>query len=383
MAAKADLATTLFPLGYALGRAFCNREQERKRLKNNLLEGTHTYITGRRRHGKTSLVRQTTIELSRKRTPKVHVETIDLMTVHTLDALEALLRKAVGDLMGQFLPRNKKVLGKLANVLDRFKPEITLTQESLSIRLLSDAPAAQSIVDLLTALDEGAKLYGRRAILVLDEFQQIAHIDKGQTIEGAIRSVAQGTKALTLVYLGSERTTLDQMFENNKRPLFNSGSERLHLGRIKTEDYTKYLQEAAELRWRKRLEEDVIERILWLTDRHPSYVNILCRDLWREKKPPTTESVNSQWSEVTDRERYQAQRELSAISQGQRTVLQGIATQPTDKPMAKEFLSRFGVAAGSVRQSLGVLMDKDFIRQTDQGVYEVVDPLVRSTLRIE
>ena len=116
MTSKSRLADTLFPLGYAEGPAFCNRDAERERLKANILAGIHTYITGMRLYGKTSLVRQVSAELRRKRSPKVHTYSIDLLTVHTLEGLDALLRDAVGKLSAQFLPKNRRALGALAKL---------------------------------------------------------------------------------------------------------------------------------------------------------------------------------------------------------------------------------------------------------------------------
>lgn len=372
-------ALALFPLGIATGAAFCNRDAERQRLSDNIISGTHTWLMGVRRFGKTSLVAQVTGELDRKRKPKVHSETVDLFVVHNVRALDALLRDAVGRLIAGFLPRNKRVLGKLATVFAAFKPELTLSDDGVKLKLFSGDPGVQSIQRLLEALDEAAAQYQRRAVLVIDEFQQITQIDTRHTIEGAIRSVAQRTQALSFVFLGSERSLLAQMFEDRKRPLYRL-CRKMELGRIGAEDYRQFMQQAAQVRWSKRVNEDAIAAILDVTDRHPFYVNALCRELWMSARPPSPDAVQKAWQSLLGRERHQAYQAMMALANAQRAVLSALAMNPTDSPTAQSYLGQFGIAGSTMVQAIEVLIEKDFLRRNEQGYYEIIDPLVKGFL---
>ncbi len=382
MSKQSNLATTLFPLGFAEGPAFCNRENECDRLKKNILNGTHTYIVGIRQFGKTSLVRQVVAELKRKRSPKVHSHSIDLFTVHSIEALEALIREAVGTLSAQFLPKNKRVLGHLKTLFAAFKPELTVGEKGLSLRLFSTSKPASSIRDLLATLDEAAAHYNRRAVLIIDEFQQLSHIDKHRVIEGAIRNVAQGSRALSFVFLGSERSVLAQMFEAKKRPLFNSASERMDLERITRKNYSEFLRSAGKLKWGKAPSERVIDRILELTDRHTRYVNLLCRELWQQNKALLDKKVLATWEQLLIRERNQANQSLMALALAQRSVLQALSVQSTDKPTSKNYLGKFNIAGSTMTKSISVLIEKDYVRITSEGVYEVVDPLIKAIMKL-
>ena len=382
---KTELAQKLFPLGYAEGPSFCNRDEERERLKRNILSGRHTYITGMRLYGKTSLVRQVAAELRRKRSPKVHTYSIDLLTVHTLETLDALLRDAVGRLSAEFLPSNKRVLGTLAKFFAGFKPELTVRQDGFSVKLFSDKVSTKSISELLIGLDQAARHYKRRAVLILDEFQNIAMIDHGETIEESIRLAAKEANALSFVFLGSERRSLEMMFEEAHRPMKNSASEHLQLERISEQDYRPFLEDAARLRWSKGISEMAIDAILELSDRHPNYVNMLCRDLWLESRPPSVAAVNATWIGILKLQRNQAHREIASLAHAQRTVLKAMAIEPTSQPTASGYLAQFKIANSTMRRSLDVLLERDFVRKTSSGVYEVVDPLVKGVMaaRIE
>ena len=53
----------VFPLGLAIGPAFCNRVNERQSLNAKIKQGTHVVLLAPRRYGKSSLVLQVLSEL--------------------------------------------------------------------------------------------------------------------------------------------------------------------------------------------------------------------------------------------------------------------------------------------------------------------------------
>lgn len=380
MTATSKLADTLFPLGYAQGPAFCNRDRERAELAENILSGVHTYITGTRLYGKTSLVRQVATELGRKRAPRVHSYSVDVLTVGTIEELDALLRDAAGKLSAQFLPKNKRVLGHLGTFFQGFRPELTFRNDGVSVKLFSDKVSSATITELLEGLDQAAQHYKRRAVLIIDEFQEIAHIESSRTIEAAIRNVAKGATALSFVFLGSERSSMKLMFEDKSRPMFNSASVHMALERISAQDYRTFLVEAARMRWKKTIGDSAVDTILELTDRHTHYVNMLCRLLWRKSRMPTANAVQDTWTELLRVQRNHVQRDIGGLAGAQRSVLRAIAIESTDQPTATAYLARFKIASATMRRSLDVLKERDFVRETRSGHWEVVDPVLRNIL---
>ena len=98
----------LFPLGVATGSAHCNRKEERAELTRNVLTGAHTWLWGRRRMGKTSLVEQGLQDLARNRR-KVVAATIDLLVVHDVQDLEVRIRTAVERLSASIVPKGPEI----------------------------------------------------------------------------------------------------------------------------------------------------------------------------------------------------------------------------------------------------------------------------------
>ena len=121
----------LFPLGVATGSAHCNRKEERAELTRNVLTGAHTWLWGRRRMGKTSLVEQGLQDLARNRR-KVVAATIDLLVVHDVQDLEVRIRTVVERISASIVPKGRRSSGKLAEAFGALKPEFSFGAMALA-----------------------------------------------------------------------------------------------------------------------------------------------------------------------------------------------------------------------------------------------------------
>jgi AAA+ ATPase superfamily predicted ATPase len=366
----------LFPRGIATGRAFCNREQERAVLSAHILAARprHTWISARRRHGKSSLIAQVLLDLKSKRRRVEHAS-LDVFVVHNLKTLDEALREAIGTLSGRLLPRRKRALDYLGKAFASFRPELALGAGGVKLKLSGDAPSAARIDAMLRALDEAAAHYETRGVLVIDEFQQIARLDEGHAVEGALRSVAQSARALSFVFLGSERTLLAQMFENRDRPLYML-CKHLELGRIATPAYGRFLNDAARLQWHAPLDEAVLGAILTATARHPFYVNALARALWDGRGPPTLQSVEEAWAALLAEESERFKAQLLSIPHLTRAVFKELSASPTATPTAQSVLTALELSVGTVSGAVKWLEERDLLWRDDEEVLRPVDPLM-------
>jgi uncharacterized protein len=372
----------LFPRGIALGSAFCNRERERAQLAGSMLAGRprHTWISGRRRHGKSSLIAQTLEDVRKKRGKKVESAAVDVFVVHNLKTLDEVLRDAIGALAAKLLPRRKRALDFLGKAFAAFKPELSIGAGGMSLKLASDAPSAARIDAMLRALDAAAAHYHVRGVLVIDEFQQVSRLDEGHAVEGAIRSVAQSAKALSFVFLGSERTLLAQIFEDRERPLYML-CDHLDVGRIDAAAYLKFLNDAARLQWNASMPEKAVESLLSYTERHPFYVNALARALFDQKTVPTVTAVEKAWTQLMAQEAERFKVQLLPVPHLTRAVFKAIAVEPTATPTAQAFLTSLALSAGTVSGAVRWLEERDLIWRDDANVLRPVDPLMGLYLR--
>ena len=212
-------ALGLFPLGVATGPAHCNRAAERAELAGNVRTGAHTWLWGRRRMGKTSLVEQVLLDVARA---GVVAAMLDLLVAHDAHDLELRLRAAVERLGARIVPRGRKSSSKLAEAFRAFRPEFSFGAAGLKVKLSAPGRPERGIAEMLLGLDRAAGMYRRRLVIVIDEFQQLDQLASGTPhgLEGAIRHAVERSAHVTYVFSGSRKHLLASMFEDEDRPLY-------------------------------------------------------------------------------------------------------------------------------------------------------------------
>ncbi len=379
----ANETKNLFPLGIATGAAHCNRSAERKKLRNNLRSGTHTWLWARRRMGKTSLVEQVLGELERGR-PSIPSVKLDLNVVHDAESLELRIRREAARLGVAVVPGRQKPQRLLKLAFDAFRPEFSVGAMGLQMSLRAPEAPAAGISDVLLALDAAARSVDRRAVFVLDEFQQLGSLSYGRTditLEGAIRHAVERASHISYVFSGSQRHLLADMFENPDRPLYRH-CQKMVLERIDASDYRKFFDKAAKARWGKSTSKAVSAQILELTYRHPYYINALCSRLWSRTAAPGTEEVERTWREIVAEDAAFVAHQVRTLSATQRAMLVGIAEEGrVEHPTGREFLARCRLSASTGSQAKDVLETEDLIRQNEDRHWELVDPVMAEYIK--
>ena len=374
--------TDLFPLGIATGAAHCNRTEERAELSHNIATGTHAWLWGHRRTGKTSLIEQVLQDLAGT---EIAATTVDLLVAHDGQDLEGRLRTAVEGVSARIAPKGRKASQTLTDAFRALSPEFSVGAMGLKIRLTPPGPPTRGITEMLLGLDRAAGMVGRRVVLVLDEFQQLSQLSPRtapRSLEGAIRHAVERSGNVTYLFSGSQRRLLAGMFEDEERPLYRL-CRKIALDRIGEADYRAFIQEASRTRWGQPVADDVIARVLRLTARHPYYVNALCARLWGGELPPSIESVEAHWSRIVDEEGRVAAGRLLCRPASQRAMLKAIAQSEdgVEHPGSHRFLSTLRLPTSTGNHARAALEQDDLIHRQDDGRWTLVDPVMASYLR--
>ena len=368
-------ARDYFPLGKAHGDAFCNRTIETKWLVDNIQACKHSLLIAPRRFGKSSLAEKA-IEVC-----GFPVVCLNFNTCSDEQDVDALIRQGVCHLIGKAIGPIEKSLEIIKNFVRHLTPKINIGTEHTHLELAvnkqnSAAANLQEALGLIEKLLENKK---RRAILLMDEFQTVGLIAKGSGVEAAIRNIAQDMRHLTIVFSGSNRSLLQSMFDDQSRPLYKI-CRKLYLERISAEHYERHLNKSAQLAWGAPLEEKVFKQIMWLSERHPYYVNYLCDVIWANSKhmPSIADVINS-WTQVVEEEYSDANAEITHLSMGQRKVLKYVANNTGENLMAASSTSAMGMALSSTSSAITGLIEKDIIEKTGTG-YEIINPIIKRLL---
>lgn len=367
-----------FPRGVATGSAFCNRERERKRLAQNIDMGQHTLLMSPRRYGKTSLVRYVINEMN------VPYGESDLFVAVDSKRIEQRVLAGVKMVFGNVSTSTEETLRSVRAYFKKMNSKWVIGTQGVNIALIPDhdSDPATNIMEALSALENLLTQKKKRAVLFLDEIQEIGEVAEGKGIEGAIRHVAQESKYLSFVFSGSSRHLLANMFFDKARPLYKL-CDQITLERISAEDYWKHLDKLAKKRWGSVLTESAMERIFAVTELHPYYVNNLCLRIWESnlKSAPTSQNVADFWQLFIEESKQETARELSSLSPGQRKIMIAMVSGTKKGFISKQFLKIVGMTGSSVSEALHVLEDKDYVERIGEE-YSIIDPLIKASLNL-
>lgn len=370
-----------FPINIAQGKAFCNRTEERYLLEKLIMNGRHTVIVAPRRYGKSSLINQVLLDL------KLPHAMMELTMATTFEDIEKIVVKHVSDLLYVLLPKSSKAKQKMLGLFKWLNPELVLSAKGQKVIFHPDwsqLEGVNSIVEILRSLDQAAVLSKKRVVVVMDEFQQLCEIEGASSksefvIEAAIRNAMQYAKNTSYIFSGSHRNMLLSMFDKKNRPFYNS-CEIMTIHRINREEHQSFIQSAATKKWRKKLPEKVVSKILDLTHCHSHYVNRLCGYFWLIDKAPTLISVQSYWDKFVESKHGELTGDFLGLSKNQKKVLAFLAGNPVKQPSSAYVCNTVSLSEASVRQALKVLSAKDYIHKNDAGFYAVLDPAMQYML---
>jgi len=368
----------LFPRGIAYGDAFYDRDMERGQLKQAIDVGHHTVLIAPRRYGKTSLIRKV---VSENNYPYVWV---DLMTFTSREEAEEGILSQCAQLIIQIGGSEDKIKVLVKKFLAFMQPELSVNIHSVvNLAFRPDFKNRENLVNTLIAVDQIAQHMQKRAVIVFDEFQEILSIDERNAFQGSIRHAAELAQSLTYLFSGSRHTALRTLFTGKKNPLYEL-CDLMLLKRISGAYYSQYLQEKARERWGHELGAEVIEKILRYTECYPKYVNALCGKIWVNPLEPTAELVEVLWEDFVFSRKDDTHTELDGLKMNERKLLRWMCANPTDQPYSMEYAMKAGLSPTSLRRALeeGLIKKEIVIQDSDTGVFYVIDPVLKSYLKM-
>lgn len=367
-------SSNYFPSSLALGKAFCNRKAEIKRLEHNIQSITPALILSPRRYGKTSLAIHT---FNRLKMPYAH---IDFYKDITEEDIQLSLLKGVGNIISKFETIPNKLIKIAGDFFSNMQVKVVLEKTGIQLDISKNKKrAANMIFEALDNLHQLAVKKNKKAILYMDEFQVLGEITKTHAIEAAIREAAQRSTHIAYVFSGSNRHLIQEMFYDKKRPFYKL-CDLIVLNRIAESEYEPFLQKAAEEHWGKKLSNQTINQLFFLTERHPFYINKLCALLWMGKFPDV-QMVNDIWDQYVLDHEFLIQREMELLSVNQKKLLIFLSKNTMTKELfSTEFMSRIQMSPSSISRALKMLCDKDYLFLDENKNYVILDPLMKWVL---
>ncbi|MFO0572354.1 MAG: hypothetical protein U0263_42430 [Polyangiaceae bacterium] len=363
----------------ALDDAFTDRERERRELAGDIRNGQDVVVFARRRLGKSSLAWSAAQAVIAE---GVLVAQVDLMTTPTKERLAAALASAIFEQIASPLERAKEAALAPFRGL-RVQPSVTIdpADGTIAFSFATSSPPGDidaTLERLFRLPGELAAERGRRAALVMDEFQQVVDIDP--QLPNLMRAVFQQQPEVSHVYLGSRRHVMQRIFNDRNEPFWRS-ARAMELESIAPAAFAPFVVERFQGSGRS-VAATAVADLLERTGGHPYATQQFCYFLW-ERTPPGTEAdgaaLEAALGDVLRSEHTHFLLLWEGATPTQKLVLEALAREP-GRPFRAEYRNRHGLGpATNVQRALTTLERREFVAG-EGGAYGIVEPFLAEWL---
>ena len=341
------------------GSYFTDRVEEQEKVKQVISSENHLILISPRRFGKTSLVQKVMKSLERP------VFQLNLQLVTDTEDFAAHLLKLV---------LRKYPMERLKHLISHFRFIPTISTNPMTDGIeLSFQPSVDSFVlleDVFILIDKIGER-GEKPVVVLDEFQEIKALDKN--LDKKMRSILQLHSHVNYVFLGSQESMMEEIFEKKKSPFYHFGY-LMKLDKIPYDDFLVFLKKGFCELGEKTEVENVSREILAFTRCHPYYTQQLAFQvwtLWLQKGYMDTLVADASLL-LTQVHDMDYERLWATFNRTDKKVLIGL-NMNLGSPTSLSFLRNQGIESSSTAfSSLKRLSKLGYVIKND--VYEMDDP---------
>jgi hypothetical protein len=366
----------------ALDAAFTDREVEVAELAADMRNGQNVLVYAPRRYGKTSLVlRASELALA----ADVLVAYCDLMKTPTKERFAAALARTIYE---DLSPPSSQMLERATAIFRglRVRPTMEIDPDTGSLGFSFDASRRKQSGDIDDTIEKLLELpqrianeRGRRAVLVLDEFQEIVKIDK--QFPNLMRAVFQTQPEVGHVYLGSKRHILDEIFNDKNEPFWRS-AKRLEIGLIPKAKFAPFITHQFD-RTGKGITDSALDLLLTASAGHPYGTQQLAYSVWglvpagnRAHDPDVTAAL----TDVLRGEHNYFSTLWDKATEHQRLLMLALAAEPSGL-YSSDYHARYGLESAShVQRALTTLVKEEIVGRNEQGDYAIIEPFLAAWL---
>ncbi|MFL5825867.1 MAG: AAA family ATPase [Thermoleophilaceae bacterium] len=364
----------------ARDEAFTDRESEVRELLSDARNGQDVVVFAPRRYGKTSLIDRVAQRLVKD---DVLVGQVNLMRTPTKEKLAEKLAAVVYDDFAGPVAKAKDLGTRIFRGL-RITPAMTIDPMDGSLGFSFGAGHSPEDVDatlerLFELVAELATERGRRAVLVLDEFQEIIEIDPG--LPKLMRSVFQEQAEVAHIYLGSRRHMMERIFNDENEPFWRS-AKKSEIGTIAPEAFAAFIAERFSATGRAATPA-AIDSVLAITRGHPYATQELCYFLW-EESPPGEPADADKLALALEKVLRSEHAHFSVIweraSSVQKLLLQALAREE-GHPATEAYRVRHGLRSTSSTQKALEALERDELVGRERGRAWIAEPFLAEWIR--
>lgn len=353
---------------------FCDREKETDKLLKCINNQSNVLLTSPRRMGKTQLVRhlyqQGTVSAD------FHTFYVDIYSTTSLREFVLLLGK---EIYTSLVPKGKKVLdvfiGMLKSLSGSFGYDALTGLPSFDVRLGDIRMPDMTLSEIFDYLENA----DRPCVITIDEFQQIGKYPE-RNVEALLRTHIQKMNNCRFIFAGSDRHTLENMFNSPAKPFYNS-VEQMYLDCIDKQVYVSFMRQCFEESGRNVPDQKACEYLYDMFEGHTYYVHQTLHNVYAYCAPDVivTESlIDEAVREIIQDKEHSFLTQLSLLNYTQKETLIAIAKDvKASEVTSVAFVRRHSLQSPSaVQNAIRTLLNLQMVTYRQNGrmkVYSVSD----------
>ncbi len=357
---------------------FCNREKELNDLISYSRSTNNVLLFSPRRYGKTSLIKRVQAKLLSEGYLTAYC---DLFGVTSVEEIAGRITRAIYTIVHP----QESLFKKAVNIIHSFNPVISPGADG-SISISVQATQRNADIDLLdkmmAELEQFIRTVSIPIHMVFDEFQEITEVSNSLQIESVLRQHIQKIQS-SFAFVGSRRRLLLDMFNDRKRPFFQSAIS-YELKELPEKELLSFIVSRFKISG-KAIPEETVDKIYRLIGGHPYYFQKLCFFLFNivgTKVQP--DNVYESFKTLLESERVVFESIIQGLTTKQTAMLLALAREPSKKIYSSDFIARHHLGStGGIQNSLNVLIKRDLIeKKPESETWTVVDPVFALWLRM-
>lgn len=363
----------------AEGDYFINRVEDRRRLNANLTHGINTVIISPRRWGKTSLVKNVLSSIDDERFLTVFVDVFRCKSEYEFYRnFSTCVIKQTSSKIDEWVETVKTFL---SGITPKFSfGSDPLNDFNLSFEWNERDDAEDEILSLPQKI---AEKKGKKIIVCLDEFQQIAEFPSSVDFQKKLRSVWQHQQDVTYCMFGSKKHLMENFFSNKSMPFFKFG-DMMFLKKIEITEWIPFICRNFS-NTGKSISEKQAERICNVTACQSSYVQQLSWITWYKTEGITTDkNIDSAIDDLLEQNKTFFQSDVEQLTELQYNFMRAVADGVTQGFTRKDILRKYRLESSANVQAIKkAMISKDLIYMDDDGNTQFNDPLFSLWVRKE
>jgi AAA+ ATPase superfamily predicted ATPase len=371
------------------GKHFCDRENEKRLLIENIQGGQSVVVISPRRMGKSSLLSVVSAHLE---SVGMVCGKIDFYALKSAAKIVGETARVCAEMILHQETSLKRFLSTTASIFKRTRIAIEPSPDGTGVSVKPDiglpVEIRATLTEAILGLDGFLSKRRKRGLLVMDEFQEVLGIDReGSTsLEAEFRTVVQSTKNLSFAFLGSQASLMSDMFTGRKRPFFQA-AKIIELGPIDHKSLQRYIRK------RFRSVDVTIENtevIPELVQGHPDYTQRLSSHLYDILESMSPDSKAFQLNNTILEQGMQQMIEAcslifipewEAYPLRQQQVLSLLAEHGPLKRVPSIYLAEYDMSHTSFNTAVKELLRKGTVRRVREAQYELADPIFAKWIR--